>query len=311
MQKINTFFKNINPFKEIANNSKIEFILQKFIAFLVLYLISSILMEVIIIGLFVIFGYDALHGQFPTGEWVQVLPLYGMIGFSVLTLLYVRLIEKRKNSDIGLKLNWGFILNLLKGILLGIALIVIVLIILIIMGRYSFDGIEKKSFSSLLIWFFAFFIQASTEELMCRGFLQTSLSRRVSRRLTILISSIAFILPHLTTILEMDLYTVIISIINLFLISVLFSLALIHENSIGIAFGIHFGWNFCLGTILGLTVSGSNTTNGIIQFVVKPGYEWLTGGEYGIEASIILIPILILVNILFLRTMKGNKQHAF
>ena len=86
MNQVHNFLKRINPFKEVDNNSNIEFVIQKMIAFLLLHAGASIFFDAVIILLFSINGFDVLHGQLPTGEWVNALPLYGMAGFTIMTL---------------------------------------------------------------------------------------------------------------------------------------------------------------------------------------------------------------------------------
>ncbi|MEO6746759.1 MAG: CPBP family glutamic-type intramembrane protease [Caldimonas sp.] len=48
--------------------------------------------------------------------------------------------------------------------------------------------------------------------------------------------------------------------------------------------GMHFGWNYMVGTVLSIAVSG-HQGKGLVQGTLV-GPEWLTGGAYGIEASV-------------------------
>lgn len=307
MIQVLNFFKRINPFSEVNNNSKIEFVIQKIAAYLLLFLGWGILFEGITIPLFSINGYDVLHGQFPAGEWVNLLKFYGMVGFTIITLLYVKLVEKRTLSDIGIQWNLKLVKAIIKGLCLGAGLVAVMITILMILGQYSFNGFGNSSLRSLLVWFGAYFIQASTEEIMCRGFLQTSLARRVKKQTAVLISSIAFALPHMPTLLDLNPTVCLVSVINLLLISVLFSVAVISEKSLGIACGIHIGWNFCLGSIVGLEVTGGNVTNSIFKFILQSNKNILNGGSYGIEASAVLIPILTICIALYVRNVKRSK----
>ncbi len=182
--------------------------------------------------------------------------------------------------------------------------------ILMVLGQYSYSDFGNSSLYSLLIWFGAYFIQASTEEIMCRGFLQTSLLRRVNKKTAILISSIAFALPHMSSLLELDGLLRLVSVINLLLVSILFSVAMLHEKSIGIACGIHIGWNYCLGSVFGLEVSGGGVTNSIFKFILRSDKNILNGGTYGIEASVILIPILAICIALYVRNIMRSERNG-
>lgn len=185
--------------------------------------------------------------------------------------------------------------------------------ILLVLGQYSYSGFGNISLSSLLVWFGAYFMQSTAEEIMCRGFIQTSLARKVKKHTAILISSFVFAFPHIATIVTFTrgkgiLFFV--AIINLFLVSILLSVAMISGKTIGLASGIHIGWNYCLGTIFGLEVSGGNVTNSIFKFILQSDNNILTGGIYGVEASILLIPICSICIVLFVWNIKRSKLNG-
>jgi len=73
--------------------------------------------------------------------------------------------------------------------------------------------------------------------------------------------------------------------INIFIASILFGIAYIKTNSLAMPLGLHFMANYMQGTVLGFGVSG-----GKIPSLIKPVFNdtsiWLSGGEFGIEASI-------------------------
>jgi hypothetical protein len=70
--------------------------------------------------------------------------------------------------------------------------------------------------------------------------------------------------------------------------------------------GLHFGWNFALGGIFGLAVSG-NRVEGWLQCRLE-GPEWLTGGIFGLEASLVTIIMGLLVGGLFFAVASRRGQ---
>jgi uncharacterized protein len=52
--------------------------------------------------------------------------------------------------------------------------------------------------------------------------------------------------------------------------------------------GIHIGWNFAEGGIFGASVSGSPAGRGLLNIPLH-GPDWLTGGGFGPEASVVTI----------------------
>ena len=79
------------------------------------------------------------------------------------------------------------------------------------------------------------------------------------------------------------------------------------DKNIYSAAGFHFIWNFSLFSIIGLNLSGLETSNAI--FKMKAVNKFLTGYSYGIESSIIFTIILsiVLVSILLISKQKKSK----
>lgn len=84
----------------------------------------------------------------------------------------------------------------------------------------------------------------------------------------------------------------IVGIINLYLISSIFSMFVLWRSNIWIACGLHSVWNYVLYVIMGLSLSGSESASeGVILFQVNDT-SLLNGAEYGIEASVITTVVL-------------------
>ena len=66
--------------------------------------------------------------------------------------------------------------------------------------------------------------------------------------------------------------------------SVMLGLAYLRTGSLALPIGIHFGWNWLQGSVLGFDVSGIDQAGWLLpQLLDKP--QWLTGGAFGPEAS--------------------------
>lgn len=53
-----------------------------------------------------------------------------------------------------------------------------------------------------------------------------------------------------------------------------------------LAVGIHAGWNFSQGWLFSVPVSGGKSAEGLL-ITARSGPEWLTGGAFGLEASVV------------------------
>lgn len=74
---------------------------------------------------------------------------------------------------------------------------------------------------------------------------------------------------------------------NTILAGALLSVAYLKTRALWMPLGLHFAWNFLMGPILSLPVSGVSIGQPI--FAVKVGEPgWLSGGAYGPEGSVVL-----------------------
>lgn len=303
---IKTFIKNINPLKDMENNSRIEYCIQKILAFIIIYLVTAVMMEGIIILIFTMMGHDLLHGDMPAGNVVELLPLYGFIGFGIVTILYIKLIEKQSLSGIMWQLNGRSVCRFIKRFIFGGFMVGVTVILLWITGNYDFSGFGKPN-SMLLQGLAAYVIQGTAEEIMCRGFLFHSLNRRIDGKFAIIISTVAFMMPHLISLSWDDGILAVVEIMNLAQVSILFSLVMINDDTLLSACGLHAGWNYVLAFIFGLQVSGREKNEGVFRFILT-GKNYITGSNYGIEASVVLIPVILILNVLYIRRINGKQD---
>jgi len=66
--------------------------------------------------------------------------------------------------------------------------------------------------------------------------------------------------------------------------------------------GMHIGWNFTEGSLLGMSISGTTAKSGAIQGTLS-GSQILTGGQFGPEASIVAVFVCLAAAVYFLRRM--------
>ena len=295
----------VSPFNNESNVSDMEYIIKKLLAFILIYGISAVLGEAVVIGILYGLGYDPLQGIMPQGPIGELLLYYGLIVFILVTLLYCRIVEKKTiKSIVG---SWNPFEYLL-GALLAIILLALIIFLGCIFDAMTFHGVNTNiDICDLLLWLAAFVIQGAEEEVMCRGFLLQTLKKRISVPISIVISSCVFIIPHLSGLCEADTIYVMIGIINIFLVSVVFSILVLRRLNLWMACGLHSIWNFAICNIMGLTLSGNNSaSNGILLFSMK-NTGVLNGGEYGIEASIITTVIHLVLLIVLVKKGKAGQ----
>lgn len=306
MKQVKEFVKMFSPFNNRKNLPSFIFICKKMLAFFLLYFAAGVLGEAVIMGSLTVLGYDPLHGIMPEGKLGTLIPYYGFFLFLLLTLLYCKYVEKRTIKSVGFNSR---VFDFLTGA--GIAIILLVLIIGIscIWGSIVYIGTgEKMDFFWLIALMAGLMIQSTAEEVMCRGFLMTSLLEKIPIPAAVFFSSLAFALPHFGTLFEAGFLYVIIGIVNLFLISTSLSLLVLQHGNLWIACGLHSIWNFLLFGVCSMTLSGNEPDiSGIFCFRIERADLW-NGGMYGIEAGIFTTIILGLTVIVLL---NGRKARRF
>lgn len=79
---------------------------------------------------------------------------------------------------------------------------------------------------------------------------------------------------------------------NTIAVGLLFALARIRSGSLWFSFGVHFSWNLFQGAVFGLPVSGLREFATLVTTSAH-GPLWLTGGDYGPEASAVCSVVLV------------------
>jgi len=121
---------------------------------------------------------------------------------------------------------------------------------------------------------------ALAEELVFRGYPFQHLERALGPVRAVLVFSILYGLLHL-----LNPFANRWGIANSILIGILLSLAYLRTRALWLPWGIHFAWNATLGLLFGLPVSGIRVLN-LWTYTDAFGPNWLTGGQYGVEASV-------------------------
>jgi hypothetical protein len=151
---------------------------------------------------------------------------------------------------------------------------------------------------------------ALLEEVMFRGYPFQRLVEAVGPLWAVIVASALFAAAHLGNpnaggILSWAFF-------NTIAIGVLLAAAYLGTRTLWFPFGIHFGWNFALGFVFGLPVSGLSDFSVLVHGSIR-GRRWLTGGAYGLENSgvaAILMALSLLLVLLARVVGTGKKIRA-
>lgn len=137
---------------------------------------------------------------------------------------------------------------------------------------------------------------AVAEEMLFRGFIFQRLIAGVGQWPAQFLLAGLFLLTHLDNPGMMG-GNQILADINIFLASIMFGLAYLRTKSLGMPIGLHFMANFMKGGVLGFGVSGTDQS-GLLKPFFTGAPEWLTGGQIGLEASILGLFVVVVIGIL-------------
>lgn len=283
--------KKISPFNNSEDMSVQLFVIKKILAFWVCYIAGLFIAEGLVILLHFALGKNMLVGDVFDTKTITLITYYGYIVVTGTALLYWKFIEKKPLSAMGLSKKFG---TYFIGIAISVFLLTLSVIIIVMTGNIKYQGIfENADVLMIILLTGGFMIQGATEEILCRGIALHALKRKTSLVTAIIISTILFILPHWSSLFSGKMIYGIIGIINLILISVIFSFLTICFKNIWAACGLHSFWNAILYSVLGLNLSGNEKTISAIFNLQTVGDNIWNGSIYGIEASVVTTIVLV------------------
>ena len=231
--------------------------------------------------------------------------LFSFVFILLLFIFWVKVIEKNSLSSLGfVKRNW--LKYLVWGIMISLVQMGVIALVYQVSGIGSFV-LNELSLEPLLfiLGLFPFWLlQGGTEEVATRGWLLTRIASRANLPLAIAISSSLFGFLHLG-----NAGVTFLSVLNIILDGFLAGLLFIYTDSIWLVVAQHGTWNYVQGNLLGFQVSGTGADASIFSFTMGSGPDWLTGGEFGAEGSI--ITTLVLLVSLVVVYLLGERKEKF
>lgn len=192
---------------------------------------------------------------------------------------------------------------LLLGLALGVVLQLVCVGILALVGAYRVEGFDP-SYNPWPMIMGAGFSAAIVEEILFRGVLYRLAEDTFGTWIAIVISGLVFGLVHLKN----DQATLQGALAIALEAGILFAVLYAMTRSLWLVMGLHFAWNVVQGPVLGIVVSGSSASgSGLVRSTLE-GPEWLAGGPFGMEASLVTIVVLVaLAAVLLVRLARSGQ----
>jgi membrane protease YdiL (CAAX protease family) len=245
--------------------------------------------------------------------WAYKLFFEGTLGFVIQSvLLYVPAaliawgcavwLEDLPWRSLGWTRHRGWMRDALFGTLLGGVAVCGAALIGVAAGgtRISLAEVGGGTVKTLVVSGGIFLLGAAAEEMLFRGYPFQTLMRSWPLWVALIPVSVFFALVHLANPNVAPGFTF----VNTVLAGVWLGVAYWRTRSLWFPLGLHFGWNWVQGAILGSPVSGikSIAPHPLLRFAADAGPAWVGGGDYGIEGGAACTLALVLVTLFTWRT---------
>ncbi|RKG58589.1 CPBP family intramembrane metalloprotease [Corallococcus sp. AB011P] len=228
-------------------------------------------------------------------------PFFGFLGVLLVSLDFLYL-EKEPLTSLGMSLDRRAGRDLGVGALGGVVLVGFVALLAWVAGGYHLERAANAQVTAVVKLAWVMLGVGLLEEALFHGYLFQRAIRGLGTRWAQVVISLLFCLAHPFTP-EMEVPTRVVAMVATFLAGWMLGLCYLRTRHLALPVGVHMGWNWFLGT-LGFGVSGKEA-HGWWTPVFHGRPEWLTGGAYGLEASIFSVVVLG-VAIIALTRWKGS-----
>jgi len=243
--------------------------------------------------------YMRIFNEATSGNMYVIAMLFSTAGIIIITLLFCKLIQKRKMTSLGY-VKKDMVKEYLIGMGGGFIFFSAAVLICVVTGTMKFNGFsENFSLGIFFLFLLGYMVQGMSEEVLCRGYFMVSMSRRYPVAAGILANSLVFASLHLA-----NSGISILAFINLTLFGVFASLYFLKRGSIWGVAAFHSVWNLVQGNVYGVLVSGISSDCSIFSTTMVEGKELVNGGTFGLEGGI-AVTIVFVVGIIFWCTRKS------
>jgi len=217
--------------------------------------------------------------------------------FTVSIFLARRFLDKRSIESLGLTVNRQSLFDILAGIGITFVQMGFIYAVMHSLGWVTFKGFAwdvdslGQVLTGTLTFFVIFVLVGWNEELLSRGYHLQTLASGLNLFWGVMISSLLFGFLHIFN--PDSSWS---AVLGITLAGFYFAFAYIRTKQLWLPIGLHIGWNFFEGVLFGFPVSGLDIYPLMRIDVIGP--VLLTGGEFGPEAGLILLPSLLVGGLL-------------
>jgi len=215
--------------------------------------------------------------------------------FAFIGSIYIarKLLDKRSFSSLGFKIDKHIVVDILAGILITFVMMGSIFFAMQALGWLKFESFAWNTdpirivASQMLSLLGIFVLVGFNEELLFRGYHLQTITSGLNLFWGLIISSVIFGGLHLG-----NPNATWVSAAGIFFAGLFLAYGYIRTQQLWLSIGLHIGWNFFEGVVFGFPVSGLSIYP--LMHIRVFGPEVWTGGAFGPEAGLIVLPALVL-----------------
>lgn len=222
-------------------------------------------------------------------------------------ILSIKIFKKNNyiKDSVTTKTKGNTIYFLFLGFVVGFILNAFCALIAFYHGDFELEFV-KFDILPVLGLFIAVFVQSSSEEVLCRGFIyQRLIKAKFNPFFVAIINSLFFAILHLQNN-GMNM----LSFYDLFITGVFFSFVVYYFDSLWMAMGIHTTWNFTQSILLGLPNSGTSFPYSIFKISGNTQGSFAYDVAFGLEGTI-FASLLMTFGCVVLYLWKNKEKNIF
>ena len=230
-------------------------------------------------------------------DTMTILMLFSNAGIILVTLLFCKLIQKRKVTTVGFQKPdmWK---EYLTGMGIGFGIFTAAVLLCVITGSLKIQGMSPSfSIGIFVLFLLGYLVQGMAEEVLCRGYFLVSVSRRYPLAVGIIANAVLFAALHL-----LNNGITVLAFINLVLFGVFASVYFVKRGNIWGVGALHSIWNLAQGNVYGIRVSGIQTSCSVLSSEMVAGRELINGGDFGLEGGLAVTIVLVVGTLVLLAT---------
>ena len=210
------------------------------------------------------------------------------------TWICVRL-RRESLGSVGLALGRRQAVEFAAGFAVSLTMIALMVALVWLSNGATLELNPDRQLAALGSALVVFLLAVTMEELLFRGFLFQRLIAGASFWIAQLVFAALFALGHWTNP-ELEGTARWWGTLDIALGSLVFGLAYWRTGNLALPIGLHLGWNWAQGALFGFSVSGHAHASWLTPVLLDQP-DWITGGGFGLEASVFasLLDALLLV----------------